>query len=179
MGKKRKFQLTDSQSRELLAAYNTCRDGATKIRYQAVRLYGQGDAVSAIQRIANCGRTSLMEWVQTYQQAGVAGLCDQRAGGNCAKLSPAQVAEVAERLHTTTPSTLFGPQAATPTGAFWTIPDLQRAVHQWYGVRYKSRSSLLALFARCGLSYQRPERVFKSQRVAQILAFEEQLEKKF
>lgn len=78
---KRKFQLTDRQDKALLSAYSTCQDGATKIRYQAVRLYGRGYPVTDIQHITNCSRTRLLEWVRAYQQHGVWGLVDKRAGG--------------------------------------------------------------------------------------------------
>lgn len=36
----RKFKLTEKQVGELWCAYDECSDGDTKIRYQAVRLYG-------------------------------------------------------------------------------------------------------------------------------------------
>lgn len=174
---KRRFELTPQQSQALLTAYNQCRDGATKIRYQAVRLYGTGEAVTVIQRFTNCGRTSLMEWVTAYQQAGLAGLRDKRAGGNCAKLTSAQRVEVTQYLQTYTPRALLGPATATASGVFWTVADLHHLLQRRYGVTYQSRTSLLARLARAGLSYHRPERVFKSQRPAQVLAFDEQLEK--
>ncbi len=64
-----------------------------------------------------------------------------------------------------------------PTGEFWTVPDLKRAVHQWFGVTWNSHSSSLALLAACEFSYQRTPKVFKSRREREIMAFEESLEK--
>lgn len=174
---KRKFELNEEQAKEILSAYSLCKDGQTKIRYQAVRLYGQAYTVKEIQHITNCSRTSLMEWVQAYQQQGVPGLVDKRAGGNSAKLSRMQIEDLSLRLHSYTPGQVFGSKAATSTGQFWTVTDLYQAVQYWYGVKYRSRTSLLHLFRECGFSYQRTERIYKSRRESQVMEFQEQLEK--
>jgi len=107
----------------------------------------------------------------------VSALEDHREGGNRAMLSKAEIEDLRTRLHEYTPQALFGPQAATLDGQFWTVEDLKRAVQSWYQVVYKSRSTYLHLFALCGLSYQRPARVFKSRREVDVAAFEELVEK--
>jgi transposase len=162
---------------DLIAAFNQTTDGATRIRLQAVRLYGTGYSVHEIMAITQCSRTSLMEWCQKYLDQGVRALADHRLGGNRRKLQPEQIADLKRRLHQYTPQALFGCEAATLEGQFWTVEDLQHAIERWYGVKYRSRTSCLTLFARCGLSYQRPARVFKSRREADIVAFEEMVEK--
>ena len=64
-------------------------------------------------------------------------------------------------------------------GSFWTVSDLRLVVEEWYGVSYRSDDSYVTLLHDCGLSYQRAERVYRSQPNAVIIAdFEEQLEKK-
>jgi transposase len=126
--------------------------------------------------ITNCSRSSLMGWCSQYRTQGGSTLLDKRAGGNSAKLRRAQVQELKERLHQYTPRQLFT-TPATPDGRFWTVPDLARAVEHWYGIVYQSYTSYHTLFARCGFSYQRVERVFKSRRAAQVMEFQEQLEK--
>ncbi|MDP9311855.1 MAG: winged helix-turn-helix domain-containing protein [Chloroflexota bacterium] len=98
-------------------------------------------------------------------------------GGKRATLTAAQRQHVHTCLHHDTPRQRFGPAAATPTGEFWTVPDLKRAVHQWFGVTWNSHSSYLALLAECEFSYQRTQKVFKSRREREIMAFEESLEK--
>ena len=57
------------------------------------------------------------------------------------------------------------------------MEDLAQAITRWYGVHYRSRGAYLSLFARCGFSYQRPDRVFRSRRETQVAAFQEELEK--
>ncbi len=119
-----------------------------------------------------------MEWYRTYRRDGINGLIDKRAGGNRAQLTTEEISELGERLRAYTPANLFGPQAATADGQFWTVEDLSCAVQRWYGVGYRSRSSYHRLFDRCEFSYQRPAKVYKSRSDAKIAEFEEQLEKK-
>ncbi len=173
----RKFSLTDAQAAELRQAHERTKDGPTRTRYQAVRLYGSGYSVAQIAEITGCSRTSLMDWCRIFRTHGVAGLRDGRRGGNRAKLTPDQREAVRAHLHQYTPRQLFGPDTATADGSFWTVPDLKRAVQAWFGVTWQSRSSYLALLADCGFSYQRAQKVFKSRNEREVVAFEEQREK--
>lgn len=173
----RHFDLTNAADRALLAAYQATPNGPYRTRLQAVRLYGLGYATMEITAITGCARSSLMEWCRAYRDGGVAALADQRVGGNSAKLTPAQVTDLSAKLRQYTPRSLFGPQAATPDGHAWTVDDLRRAVAHWYGVTYQSRVSYTTLFARCGFSYQRPAKVFRSRNEAAVTAFEAQIEK--
>ena len=174
---KRKFKLSEKEANELLSAYQQAKDGPTRTRYQAVRLYGLGYPTQEVLDITGCSRPSLMEWCRAYRRHRLAGLVDRRQGGNRAKLSSDQIDELRERLHGYTPKELFGAEAATATGEFWTVTDLQRALEAWYGVSYRSRVSYTQLLAGCGFSYQRPAKVFKSQRPSQVAEFEEMVEK--
>ena len=173
----RTFILTQPQATELRHAYERSKDGPTRTRLQAVRLYGLGYAVPHLQEITGCSRTSLMDWCRRYRSHGVAGLTDARLGGNRAKLTPAHRQTVRAKLHQYTPRQLFGPEAATPDGQCWTVPDLQRAVERWFGVTWDSPTSYVALLTECGFSYQRTQKVYKSRRAADVLTFDELLEK--
>ncbi len=175
---KRKFKLTHEQVNELKAAYQRCRDGQTKIRYQAVRLYGTGYPVTDIEEITGCSRSSLMEWCRAYRQYGVAGLVDQRQGGNRAKLSPLELEQLQQCLESYSPGQLFGAENCYGDGQFWTVPDLARYVKQQYGVIYQSQTSYRTLFDRCQFSWQRPGSHYRSRNELAVLDFEQQLEKK-
>lgn len=174
---KRQFILTSEDIAALRHAFQRTKDGPTRTRYQAVWLYATGYPVAQIQELTGCSRASLMHWCRGYRTDGIAGLIDGRIGGNRAKLTPEQRQAIQAKLHQYTPRHLFGATTATPDGQFWTVPDLQRAVHQWYGISWNSPSSYRALFAACGLTYQRTQKVFKSRRESEVVAFEEQLEK--
>jgi transposase len=175
---RQRFQLAEDQVKELTSAYRSCKDGPTRTRYQAVRLYGTGYPTKEVISITGCAWSTLMEWCRTYQREGIAGLVDKRRGGNRAKLKEKQLEELRTRLRTYTPANLFGTTAATTDGQFWTVDDLQHAVQQWYGVSYQSRGSYHRLFDLCDFSYQRPAKVYKSRSEAKVAEFEEQLEKK-
>jgi transposase len=174
---KRKFQLSESDRQQLIQAYALCKDGPTRTRYQAVRLYGEGYSVSDIEQLTGCSRSSLMEWCRAYQQDRRYGLVDKRTGGNCAKLTALQLEDLAQRLHQYTPRDLFGSAARSVSGQYWTVDDLQAAVRQWYDVEYRSRTSYLHVLAVCEFSYQQTEKVYKSHSQLKVADFEEQLEK--
>ncbi len=174
----RKFILTKQEAQALRARYDRTKDGPTRSRLQAVWMYGTGYPVTEITNLCGCSRSSLMNWRRTYQTRGAAGLEDERAGGNNRKLSAAQKTDLRERLQSHTPAQVFGPQAATPDGQFWTVADVHRAVERWYGVTYCSPSSYHQLLVTSGFSYQRPAKVFKSRRPTQVAEFEEAFEKK-
>jgi len=174
---KRKFSLTETEWKELLQAYRTCKNAATRTRYQAVRLYGEGYPVEEIMQITGCSRTSLMEWCRAYREDHSQGLVDKRAGGNRAKLSKLQIESLQEILHQYTPKERLGPRAGTVNGQFWSVEDLALVVREQYGVKYQSRTSYSQLLHLCGFSYQKTEKVFKSRSQIKVADFEEQLEK--
>jgi len=174
---KRKFILGKAEQKELLRAYRACHDAGTRTRYQAVRSYGEGYAEEEIERITGCSRTSLMEWCRAYQADPSQGLVDKRAGGNRAKLSPLQIEALQQMLHQYSPKERLGKDVSTADGSFWNVEDLASVVEKRYGVKYQSRTSYLHLFQKCGFSYQKTEKVFKSRSESKVADYEEQLEK--
>ena len=133
---KRRFVLTQDGVNELIGAHAQCKDGPTRTRLLAVRLYGTGYSVSQVIEITGCSRTSLLEWCQKHKNDGIKGLMDHRLGGNSAKLKPAQVDEIRRLVHEYTPRGLLGQETATPDGQFWTARDLARLVEKRLGVTY-------------------------------------------
>lgn len=174
---KRKFTLTESERKELLQAYRSCKDAATRTRYQVVRLYGEGYPVEEIMQITGCSRTSLMEWCRAYREDHSQGLVDKRIGGNRAKLSKLQIETLQQMLHQYTPKERLGPKASTVDGQFWSVENLALIIREQYGVEYQSRTSYTQLLHLCGFSYQKTEKVFKSRRKIKVADFEEHLEK--
>ena len=173
-----RYQLTEKQLNALQECYHNSQDAKERTRCQAVRLYGQGRSVSEIMDITGCSRTSLGEWWAKYREQGVVGLADHRLGGNSAKVTAEQVAELKERLQSNTPQEVLGPKCVSPDGQYWCVGDLQQVVEKWYGVKYKSLSSYRELFKRCGFSYQRPAKVYRSRSEQNVAQFEAELEKK-
>lgn len=174
---KRQFRLTEQQINELLGAYRHCKNGPTAARYLAVRLYGTGYPVPEVMKITGCSRPSLMEWCRAYGEQGVAGLLDKRKGGNRAALTTAQLEEVRLLLHTYTPGQLLGADKAAGSPHYWTVAAVLQLVAQRYGVIYRSHTSGWKLLRRCGLTYQKTEKVFKSRSARKVAEFEELFEK--
>ncbi len=175
--RQRTFQLSAEAARALEAAYHATKAGAERTRLQAVRLYGQGYRVEHIRAITGTPRSSLMDWCRAYRNAGVAALADHRRGGNSAKLSSEQIADLSNKLRLYTPRSLFGPDTATADGLLWTVPDLKRAVVFWFDLTYQSPTSYYMLFARCRFRYHQPTSVFKSRRETAVVEFQALLEK--
>lgn len=176
----RKFHLSDAEASELLLAFQHCRHADTKIRFQAVRLYGQGYPVVQIQDICGCTSRSLLRWCTDYRHGGIAALTDQRQGGNRAKLAPEQIRRVEQWLHRYTPARLLGKDNATGPGegTYWNRTDLARLLEQEYGIVFQTSTSYYQLLAKCGMTYQRPAKQYKSHSSVKVMAFEEALEKK-
>jgi len=174
---KRKFEITHKQEQELRQAFETTKDGATRTRIQAVLMYGTQYSTEEIQKLTGCSWSSLMGWCRSYREEGIAGLRDHRVGGNRAKLSAQQLEEVRERLLMYSPRAILGPHTQTVTGQYWTVEDLAQVVQRWYDITWDSRTSYHSLFARCGFTYQRTEKVYKSRRERDVAEFEAQVEK--
>lgn len=174
---KRRFKLRTEQKAELQEGYRESHDGATRTRYQAVRLYDEGYAVAEICHITGCARSSLMEWCEKYQTAGLNGLTEHRGDRRRAKLSVEQLAEIDHKLHQYCPRDVLGSQTQTSNGQYWTVGDLARVLERWYGVTWASRSGYHRVFAFCHFTYQRTEKVYKSRRAADVAEFEARLEK--
>jgi transposase len=176
----RGFCLSQAEANELSAALRHCRNADTKIRYQAVRLYGLGHPVPQILDICGCSRRSLLQWSRAYREGGIAALVDHRKGGNRAKLGPQERQHLQQMLHQHTPAGLLGKDQCTgpDEAAFWNITDLARLIEPDFGVVYRSTTSYYSLLAECAMSYQRPAKVYKSHSAANLMAFEQGLEKK-
>jgi putative transposase len=171
---KRQFQLSESEIQHFRQAEQQTRDVHELKRLQAVQLYGSGVRLSEILKVVTCGESSVRQWAQHYRQNGMEALRSHWQGANANKLTPEQRADLRERLQTYRPVDVHLSQ-----GQFWTVSDLRVAVQHWYGVTYQSEDSYLHLLRRCGFSYQRAERVYRSRpNVQTVNDFEAALEKK-
>src|SRR5712691_6560935 len=175
--RKQAFKLSQEQINELQGAYQQGDDARTQLRYQAVRRYGSGYPTAEVMKITGCSRTSLLEWCRAYRRYGVAGLIDQRKGGNSAKLSASELERLANHLHQYKPNPLFAAGESTGNGEFWHVADVAQFLPRDYGVRYKSQNSYRTVLKRCGLRCQRPAPQYQSRSETKVMAFEEALEK--
>lgn len=175
----RKFQLSEDEKQGFEQAERQTRDAYELRRLQAVRLYGSGIATREITQLVQTSERRIREWAHKYGQQGLAGLKSGWQGENALKLSREQRADLKQRVEQYSPDQVMSVDVRLSRGQFWTVSDLQIVVKAWYEVEYQTVDSYRTLLHECGLSYQRTEKVYRSQPDAQTVAdFEAQLEKK-
>ncbi len=175
----RAFKLSEHEQVELRQAYEQAETTDVQQRAQAVRLYGEGWSVEAIQDITGCSERSLRRWCEWSAAGGVARLADHRAGGNNAKLTPEQRADVLQRLKTSRPDQVLPPDMRLSRGEFWTVSDLRIGLQTWYGVTWRSATSYRHLLHESRLSVQHVENAYRSRPSDRAITdFEAALEKK-
>ena len=130
-------------------------DNRLHARLHAVLMYGTGLPVEEILKQIGCSRSSLLNWCRDFRFRGLAGLEDERRGGNNARLTDGQVNDLARRLRLYTPRSVFGQKTGTPEGQQWIVEDLYKAIKLWYGVVYQSRASYYKLLETCAPSSDR------------------------
>jgi transposase len=175
---KRQLHLTAEEIAAFRQAEAQTRDVRELKRLQAVRLYGMGEAVDTIQKLVGCGPVSPAQWAIEYRRGGLAALQSHWAIGNANKLTDEQRQDLFKKLEQYSPEQVIAPDVRVDRGAFWTVSDLEIVVAHWYGVTYRSPQSYRNLLHASGLSYQKVEKVYRSQPGAMQLAdFEADLEK--
>lgn len=175
---KRQFQLTEEEIGAFRQAEAQTRDVRELKRLQAVRLYGSGESVDTIQKLVGCGPASPRQWAIAYRRGGLVGLKSRWAVGNANKLSDEQRQDLFAKLEQYSPAQVIAPNVRVEHGSFWTVSDLEIVVEQWYGVTYRSPNSYRGLLHASGLSYQKVEKIYRSQPGAvQLADFEAELEK--
>lgn len=174
----RRFQLTAEEIANFQQAEAKTRAARELKRLQAVRLYGTGEAVETIQKLVGCGPASPRQWASVYRQGGLVALHTIWASGNANKLTDEQRQDLFAKVEQYSPEQIIAPEMRVERGVFWTVSDLHIVVEQGYGVTYDSPTSYRKLLHACGLSYQKVEKVYRSQPGAvQLADFEAELEK--
>ncbi len=117
------------------------REAGASRRMLVLALEGRPRGEAA--RAAGMDRQTLRDWVHRYNEAGLVGLRDRRAGnGARPRLSAAQAAEVAEWVRR-------GPDPKVDGVLRWRRADLARAIAARFGVVLAERS-VGAMLARLG-----------------------------
>ena len=170
---KRQLDLTVQEIGQFREAETWTRDVHELKRLEAIRLYGTGMPVRAIQDMTGAG-SPIRQWAMAYRAQGLAGLRSKWSGKNANKPTDAQRQQVKERLEQYRPVDL-----QLSGGEYWTVSDLRVAVEQWFGVVYQDETSYQTLLHKSGFSYQRTSKVYRSRPSEAALAeFEAELEKK-
>ena len=176
---KRKFKLSAEAVQAFEKREHETREALELRRLQAVRLYGSGAALTVVKQVSGAGGRTIQSWVESYEREGPAGLKPGWKGGNHRVLSVAQRAALREQLQHQSPNDVLSAAERPSDGQFWTVADVQALVENHYKVHYGSVRSYHSLLRESGLSYQRPEGIYRSRPSEAVIAdFEADTEKK-
>src|SRR6266487_3196767 len=159
---------------EILAkAYRKAKKVRERQRLHALWLLSKGYKRRQVQDILAVSRQALGDWVTRYLKYGLEGVKEKPQPGNHHKLTKQQKQTIKELI------TNKSPQELRLDGRFWDTECLKRLVSEQFEVTYRSQGSYYQLFAFCGFTYHKPDKVNKRQSVANKEAFEEKLKKSF
>lgn len=129
-------------------------DVAQARRLLAIAAVYDGMNRSEAARVGGMDRQTLRDWVLRFNEAGPGGLVNRTAPGAEAKLTPAQLDELAEVVET-------GPDPRTDGIVRWRRIDLRDVIERRFGVVYHERSVSRLLhqlgFARLSARPRHPE----------------------
>jgi transposase len=150
-----KITRTDLDAAGLRAAASGCKDGAASRRMLALALILDGQRRTAAARAAGMDRQTLRDWVHRYNEAGLAGLRNQRnAGGPPRKLTAEQEAKLAAWVRA-------GPKLEQHKVVRWRLVDLRDEIARQFGVQMHERTvgKLMARlnFSRVSVRPQHPK----------------------
>src|ERR687898_42673 len=136
---------TDFSAGELrrLAAATKNANQSRRLLSLAAILDGMSRTEAA--RIGGMDRQTLRDWVHRFNEAGPDGLRDSWSSGPRARLSPEQLAELAEVVET-------GPDPALDGVVRWRRIDLKKVIEDRFGVAYHERH-VSTLLKRLGFSH--------------------------
>jgi len=100
----RQLQLTDSEIAELQARYQAAPNQKRAARYQCILLKGQGLTHTSIAQVLCVHINTISEWLQVYQDDGLAGLDRWDNRGDSGNLSPEQLAQLTSQITDQQPS---------------------------------------------------------------------------
>jgi transposase len=123
-------------------------DALEKRRFQAIRLFEQGQNQSEISRRVKVVRQTVARWVKQYRAQGKAGLRQAGRAGRKPHLTDKQRQRLGKLL-------LAGPQRLGYETPLWTCPRVAHLIEQEFGVHYHEGHAWKILVG-LGWSPQRP-----------------------
>lgn len=119
-------------------------------RLRAARLLNNGTHPAEVARQVGASRQSVMRWERALKEGGVKGLERVEAPGRPARLSEAQLKELAKMLKA-------GSLAAGYATEMWTLPRVGALIQEHFGVKF-APTSVWRTLQKMGWSPQRPAR---------------------
>ena len=124
---------TELSPAELRRAATRSRDADAARRTLALALVLEGKSRKEAAESCGMDRQSLRDWVIRYNEGGLAGLSDRMPPGPVFRLTPEQMAELAEIIEK-------GPDPAVDQVVRWRRVDLRRVIAERWGVQFHERT---------------------------------------
>src|SRR5215203_4057580 len=135
----------DYSAAELRRLARRSKDTRQSSRLLSLAAVRDGMSRAEAARIGGMDRQTLRDWVHRFNEAGPNGLRDSWSSGPRARLSPEQLAELAEVVET-------GPDPALDGVVRWRRIDLKKVIEDRFGVAYHERH-VSTLLKRLGFSH--------------------------
>jgi len=135
----------DYSAAELRRLARRSKDTRQSSRLLSLAAVRDGMSRADAARIGGMDRQTLRDWVHRFNAAGPDGLRDSWSNGPPARLSPEQLAELAEVVES-------GPDPAVDGVVRWRRIDLKKVIEERFGVSYHERH-VSTLLKRLGFSH--------------------------
>ena len=132
---------------ELAAGLRIEKRSVNQIRLRAVLTVARGEHVPAVAKALSVGERAIRNWVHAYNESGVEGLADKRAGRVC-RLSAEDQSRLQERIRS---GSLETDGVCSLRGQ-----DIRRILQREFGADYAASSVYYLLHHQLGFSYLKP-----------------------
>ena len=123
----------DYQAKAVRALAARAKDGKQARRLLSIAAVYDGMSRADAARIGGMDRQTLRDWVHRFNDEGPVGLIDRKGPGAAAKLTQAQLADLARLVEA-------GPDRERDGVVRWRCIDLKRLIRERFGVDYHERS---------------------------------------
>jgi transposase len=161
----------DDEIQKLRMFVRETKDSHERDRARAIIKLIEGRKRKDIADIFDVNIKTVDEWIKKYKRMGIKGLRTKPQKGNNRILTVRQKQEIKETI------THKRPDEVGLLGRFWNVPNLKAYIKGKYKIVYRSPVSYTRLFAYCGFTYHKPNKVNEKQSPHMRKRFEETLKK--
>lgn len=154
---------------ELAAGMRREKRWVNQIRLRAVLAAARGEHVPAVAKALSVAERAVRNWVHAYNESGIEGLADKRAGRVC-RLSAEDQARLQERIRS---GSLETDGVCSLRGQ-----DIRRILQEEFDVAYAASSVYYLLHHQLGFSYLKPRPLHRKTDPAAQEAFKKSSRKR-
>jgi transposase len=162
--------LTEAQVEEL-KAFSKNKETNTKesFRVQAILMLNRKLDLELIEELTGFKRSSIFRLRNSFLKKGIEGIRDKRKKKPRGLLTKSQRTQILQVLKNQTPRD-FGFE-----DDYWTTWALGYLIHEQYGVKYKSKTSLYLIFKEANFTFHKPGKVYQKRDEQQVQKWKEDI----